>query len=66
MVHWVSRPRYPLRPLGGQVKDQSHLPEAGPGRFTGAVFVADNRGLGTGFTAAQAKRPERGQHGLIG
>jgi len=41
----------PSPPLG-QIKDQSPLPDAVPGRFTGAVFVAEEKPLDAGFDAA--------------
>ena len=43
----------PSPPLG-QVKDQSPLPDAVPGRFTSAMFVSEEH-LDAGFDAAQAR-----------
>ena len=39
----------------GQIKDQSPLCDAVPGRFTGVVFVAEERHLDAGADAAQAR-----------
>jgi hypothetical protein len=37
------------RPVRGQIRTKAPLPDIMPGRFTGAVFVAEEKRLGAGF-----------------
>jgi hypothetical protein len=47
--------RHP-RPVWGQIRTKAPLPDVMPGRFTGAVFVAEEKRLGAGFDAAAGQR----------
>lgn len=49
----------------GQIKDQSPLCDAVPGRFTGAVFVAEERHLEAGFDAAQSRLADLARSGAL-
>ena len=49
----------------GQIKDQSPLCDAGPGPFTGAVLVAEERRLDAGLDAVQAMLANLGRSGVL-
>ena len=48
-----------------QIKDQSPLPDAVPGRFTGAVFVAEEKPPDAGFDAALTGLPNLRRGGAL-
>jgi hypothetical protein len=52
---WAASTAVPV-PFGVRSRTKAPLPDVMPGRFTGAVFVAEEKCLGAGFDAAAGQR----------